>query len=253
MDKNENQIDKEEIASGVVLFGFLGLILTAVFVNYIDNTSIVLFLFIVEALSIIIGLIVLKIESNKNEAAHTANINKFQKEYDEYTHKLGIVKSDIQVTLIETDEDDCESDIPQYLWIDKEMLYIFPMAQYYIKYLTTSSSRPNISELKLKSIPIKSILYFQKVGEVNRYEIELPEKSITKKVLFGEAILDGCGEVVGFKELTKTQIVTEDNRKVELVYKKPKNKMQTLEFNQDAYEIFKKLIPLKNPTQNLHE
>jgi len=245
LDKNEKQIDKEEIASGMVLFGLLGLILTVVFVNYIDSVSIVLSLFIVEALSIMIGLIILKIESNHREAAHAANINEFQKEYDEYTHKLRIVKSETQVTLIETDEDDFESDIPHYLWIDNGTLNIFPMAKYYIYWHTSVSSRPDISELKLKSIPIKSILYFEEVGEVNRYEIEVPEKSIIKRVLFGEAILDSCGEVVGYKELTKTKIVTKDNRKVELAYRKAKNKKETLVFKHDAYEVFKKLIPTK--------
>lgn len=83
------------------------------------------------------------------------------------------------------------------------------MAKYYIQWHTSESSRPDISELKLKSIPINSILYFEEVGEVNRYEIEIPEKSTIKRVLFGEAIFDSCGDVVGFKELTKTQIVTD--------------------------------------------
>lgn len=243
LNENDKYIDKEEIASGMVLFGLGGLILTAVFVSFIGVLSIILF--IIEVLSIVIGLIILKIESNKNEAAHAANINAFQKEYDEYTHKLGIVKSDTQVTLIETHKDDCEADIPHYLWIDNGMLNIFPMAQYYIQWHTSASSRPNISELKLKSILIKSILYFEEVGEVKRYEIEIPEKSIIKKVLFGEAILDGRGKVVGIKELTKPQIVTEDNSKVELVYENAKNKKETLVFKHDAYEILKRIIPSK--------
>ena len=245
MVKNEKQIDKEEIASGMILFGLLALILTAIFVNYIDSACFVLLIFIVEVLSVIIGLIILKIESNHREAAHSVNINEFQKEYDEYTHKLGIVKSNTHVTLCETDEEDCESDIPHYLWIDNGTVNIFPMAKYYIQWHTSESSRPDISELKLKSIPINSILYFEEVGEVNRYEIEIPEKSTIKKVLFGEAIFDSCGDVVGFKELTKTQIVTKDNRMVELVYKKAKNKKETLTFKHDAYEVFKKLIPSK--------
>ena len=245
MSENGKQIDKEEIASGMVLFGFLCLILTVVFMNFIDSVNIVLFVFVVEVLSIIIGLIILKIESINREAACTANINAFQKEYDEYTNKLGIVKSDTQITLIETDKDDCESDIPHYLWIDKGTLNIFPMAQYYKEYETSASSRPDISELKLKSIPIKSILYFEEVGAVNRYEIEVPEKSMVKNLLFREAIFDACGDVVGVKDLTNPQIVTEDNRKVELVYKKAKNKKETLVFKHDAYEVLKKLIPSK--------
>lgn len=59
MVKNEKQIDKEEIASGMILFGLLALILTAIFVNYIDSACFVLLIFIVEVLSVIIGLIIL--------------------------------------------------------------------------------------------------------------------------------------------------------------------------------------------------
>ena len=140
---------------------------------------------------------------------------------------------------------DFEVKISHYLWIANDCIKLFPMAEYYRSNSISSMSRPDISELKLKSIPIKSILYFKVVGEVDRYGIEVPEKSIVKNLLFGEAILDGCGEVVGIKELTKTHIVTEDNRKVELVYKKVKNKKETLVFKYDAYEILKKLIPSK--------
>lgn len=246
MGKNKKQIDIEEIASGMVLFGLLCSILTVIFVNYIDSVSIGRSIFIVEALSIIIGLIILKIVSNNREAAHIANINEFQQEYYEYTQKLGIVKSDTQVTLISLDET-CNIHLPirHYSWIENGMLNFFPMAQYYIESHTSPTSKPDVSELELTSIPIKSILYFEEVGEVNRYEIEIPEKSFIKKVLFGETILDSCGEVVGFKELTKTQIVTKDNRKVELVYKKAKNKKVTLVFKHDAYEVLKKLIPSK--------
>ena len=243
MGKNEKHIDLGEIAAGMVLIGGACLILTIVLINFIGIIGIIFV--IIEVLSIVIGLKILKIESNNREAAYTTNINAFQKEYDEYTHKLGIVKSDTQVTLIETDKDNHKLDIPHYLWIDKRTLNIFPMAQYYIHWHTSASNRPDISELKLKSIPIKSILYFEEVGKIKRYKIEVLEKSTIKRVLFGEVILDGCGEVVGFKELTKTQIVTEDNRKVELVYKKAKNKKETLVFKHDAYEILKKLIPSK--------
>ena len=53
------------------------------------------------------------------------------------------------------------------------------------------------------------------------------------------------GEVVGIREPMRTKIITEDKRRIELVYKKTKNKSETLVFEHDAYEVFKKLIPLK--------
>lgn len=243
MNKNEKCLDKGEIAAGMVLFGFAGLILTTVLANFIGTISIILF--IVEVLSIIIGLIMLEIENNSNKAAHMANINTFQKEYDEYTFKLGIVKSDTQVTLIEADADDFEMEIPHYLWIANECINLFPMAQYYINWYTSSVERPNVSELRIKTIPIKSILYFEKIGGIYRYEIEIPEKSMVKNLLFGEAIFDASGEVLGVKNIVNTKIVTEDNRKVELVYKKGKNKKETLIFKYDVYEIFQTLIPSK--------
>lgn len=240
MDKN---LDKGELAAGMVLFGFAGLFLTVVLAIYIGLASI--FLFVIEILFIIIGRIILKIEDSKYETAYISNINKFQKEYDEYTNKLGIVKNESQVTLIESDEYDFKMEIPQYLWVANECINLFPMAQYYIKSQISSVERPNITELKIKSIPIKSVQYFGKIGKIYRHQIEIPEKSITKNLLFGKAIYDAGGEVMGVEKLVTTKVIVEDKRKTKLVYKKAKNKQITLMFRYDAYEVFKKLIPFK--------
>lgn len=187
----------------------------------------------------------LEIENSNNQAAYISNINIFQKEYDEYVDKLEIVKSNIRVTLFEVDEYDLEMEIPQYLWVENDSINLFPMAQYYIKWHTSSVERPNISKLRINSIPIKSILYFKKVGEVYWHEIEIPEKSLVKNLLFGKAILDAGGEIIGVEQLVKTKIIIEDKRRTELAYKKARGKNKTLIFHHDAYKVFKKLIPSK--------
>lgn len=119
------------------------------------------------------------------------------------------------------------------------------MAEYYIEWYTSSIERPNVSRLKIKSIPIKSILYFKKIGEIYRHEIEVPEKSRVKNILFGKAILDASGEIVGVERLVKTKVIVEDKRRTKLVYKNAKGKNRTLIFHNNAYDVFKKLIPSK--------
>lgn len=179
-----------------------------------------------------VWLVVIGIGKKKDEDAYIANIDAFEREYDEYTHELGIVRSDTQVTLISLDEDD----IPCYLWIDNEILNIFPKAEHYIKYYTSITSKPDISQLKRTSIPIDAILYFKKVGKLRRYAI----------VSGGETsyVTDGINRIPRREPIT-TNIVTEDNRRVELVYKNPQDEVVNLEFKHDAYKVFKKLIPLK--------
>lgn len=206
---------------------------------------------VMAALIIIVGISIMGLafiamkQNNKDKNRYIENINLFQQEYDEYVNKKGIVKSDMQATLIELNEYDSHSFIPQYLWIENETLKIFPMSKYYIQNCTSSISRPYVSELKLKSIPLDSILYFEEIGELHRYEVAFREKSSLKSVLFGEAVFDASGEVVGIREPMRTRIITEDKRRIELVYKNTKNKSETLVFKHDAYEVLKKLIPLK--------
>ena len=243
MNREKKPIDQGEIASGMVLFGLAGFIFTVILASYIYTVSIALF--IIEILSIVIGLIILEIEKRNNQAAYFLNVNIFQKEYDEYAAKLGVVKSKIRVTLLKDDEHDFQMEMPQYLWVEKDCINLFPMAQYYIKWHTSSVERPNISELRITSIPIKSILHFKKAGRVYRHEIEVPEKSVVKHLFHGEVILDASGEVIGIEQLVKTKIITEDKRRTELVYKKSRGKIKTLIFRHDAYETFKELIPSK--------
>lgn len=243
MGEEKKEVEQEIIDVCMVIGGFVGMILSPLLFNLLGTGSFILFF--ISILCIIIGLIRIMLDKYNDKAAHAANINAFQKEYDEYVDKLGIVKSDTQVTLFETDEDDFESDIPHYLWMDERMLKIFPMSQYYKEYETSSMSKPAISDLKLKSIPMDSILYFEEVGELRKYTTVSGGGSSLKGALLGYAIAEDVGAIIGSREPITTNIVSEDDRRIELIYKNQKGQIENLEFKHDAYDVFKKLMPLK--------
>ncbi len=200
---------------------------------------------IVSFISFAIGAIGAITEKNNDKAAHVANINAFQEEYDEYVDKMGIVKSDTQVTLFELGKYDFVVEIPHYFWSTKEYIKFFPMAKYYINNRTSSMSRPDISELKLKSIPIDSILYFEEVGELRKYTTVSGGGSSLKGASLGYAIAEDVGAIIGSREPVTTNVVSEDDRRIELIYKNTEGGIENLEFKHDAYNVFKKLIPLK--------
>lgn len=236
-------LDKSDIAPLMIVGGFVVMILSAFLVGLLGIVSIILF--VVSILSVIIGFIMIMMEKNNDKEAHIANINTFQEEYDEYVEKLGIVKSDTQVTLLESDEDDLELDIPQYLWIDNGVLNIFPLAQHYIKWYTSSESKPDVSELHLKSIPINSILYFEEAGELHKYTTVSGGGTSLKGALLGYAVAEDMGAIIGSREPIKTTVVSEDDRRVELIYKAKDGNIENLEFTHDAYKVFKNLFPSK--------
>ena len=236
-------LDKSDIAPLIIVGGFVVMILSAFLVGLLGIVSIILF--VVSILSVIIGFIMIMMEKNNDKETHIANINTFQEEYDEYVEKLGIVKSDTQVTLLETDEDDLELDIPQYLWIDNGVLNIFPLAQHYIKWYTSSESKPDVSELHLKSIPINSILYFEEAGELHKYTTVSGGGTSLKGALLGYAVAEDMGAIIGSREPIKTTVVSEDDRRVELIYKAKDGNIENLEFTHDAYKVFKNLFPSK--------
>lgn len=243
MNKEKKGFDQDDIAGGMMLGGFVGMILSALLVSLIGILSIILFA--ISVFGVIIGFALLMAGKSSDKAAHIANINAFQEEYDKYVEELGVVKSDIQVTLFEKDEDDFETDIPQYLWITDGILNIFPMSKYYKEYETSSSYKPDISELKLKFIPIKSILYFEEVGELRKYTTVSGGGTSLKGALLGYAIAEDVGAIIGSREPIRTDVITEDDRRIELIYKNRNNEIENLEFAHDAYDVFKKLIPLK--------
>ena len=244
MGEVKKGLDQGEKAVCMIVGGFIGMILSALLIGLLGIVSIILL--IISILSVVIGFIVIMMEKSNDNAAHIANINAFQNEYNEYVEKLGIVKSGTQVTLISLDEA-CNTHLPMqhYLWIENGKLNIFPMAQYFIRWHTSSMSKPDISELKLKSIPIDSILYFEEVGELRKYTTISGGGSSLKGALLGYAIADDVGAIIGSREPITTNVVSEDDRKVELIYRDENNEVTNLEFMHDAYDVFKKLIPLK--------
>lgn len=101
-----------------------------------------------------------------NQTDCIVNRNLFQQEYGEYIKKLGITERDIEVTLINKHEKyDFKSRITQYLWVADGILHMFPTAEYYLNNVT-SISKPDISEPKISTISLDSILYYQETGQV---------------------------------------------------------------------------------------
>lgn len=243
MGEVKKGLDQGEKAVCMIVGGFIGMILSALLIGLLGIVSIILL--IISILSVVIGFIVIMMEKSNDNAAHIANINAFQNEYNEYVEKLGIVKSGTQVTLFELGKYDFEVKILHYLWIANNCIKFFPMAEYYKSNRTSSMSKPDISELKLKSIPIDSILYFEEVGELRKYTTISGGGSSLKGALLGYAIADDVGAIIGSREPITTNVVSEDDRKVELIYRDENNEVTNLEFMHDAYDVFKKLIPLK--------
>ncbi len=244
MNEEKSGWKLDDIAVCMVLGSFVGIILSIFLVRLIGTGSIILC--VISILCFIVGFAVIMIEKSNDKSAHIANINAFQEEYDEYVDNLGIEKSDMQVTLIFLDET-CNTHLPMqhYLWIENRMLNFFPMAQYYIQWHTSSMYKPDVSELKLKSIPIDSILYFEEVGELRKYTTVSGGGTSLKGALLGYAIAEDIGAIIGSREPITTNVVSEDDRRIELIYKNEEGQIENLEFKHDAYNVFKKLIPLK--------
>ncbi|MDE7339287.1 MAG: SHOCT domain-containing protein [Lachnospiraceae bacterium] len=235
-----------------LLLGVIGIIIS-LFMLPLAGTGNEL-LFIISVITPIISLIVFMyggisalIEKKNDDNKIIENVNAFQNEYDEYVYKLGLQKSNIHVTLFELTEkmDVFPARIPHYLWIENNMLNLFPMSKYYKEWEICSSSKPDVSKLKLKSIPIESILYFEEIGELRKYTTLSGGGTSLKGALLGYVIADDIGAIIGSREPIKTEVVSEDDRRIELIYKNSENEIVNLEFTHDAYNVFKKLIPLK--------
>lgn len=248
---NKKKIDLDDIMLYMAGGGFLAMILMWIICSFapVYMFPITFSLLVIAIITMIVGLIGSFILSEKNKKKQIANINlfqqEFQQEYDEYVNKMGIVKSDIQATLIELNDYDFHSSIPQYLWIDNEVLKLFPMSEYYKEWETSSNHKPDVSKLKLKSIPIDSILYFEEVGELRKYTKVSGGGTSLKGALLGYAIADDVGAIIGSREPIKSEVITEDDRRIELIYKNQNNEVENLEFEYDAYEVLKQLIPTK--------
>lgn len=241
------KVDAGNIAVGSFLFAIL---LTIIMFFMPTNENLFYLLIFLIGLSIfvmVLGCVGIIIQKNDDKNELIANINAFQNEYDNYIKELGITKSDIRVTLFELTEknDIFPVHIPHYLWIDNDMLNLFPMPQYYKEWEISSSNKPDVSKLKLKTIPIESILYFEEIGELRKYTTLSGGGTSLKGALLGYIIADDIGAIIGSREPIKTEVISEDDRKIELIYKNSENGIENLEFTHDAYAVFKKLIPLK--------
>lgn len=250
MNDNNKKIDSATIA----VCGFLAVIASVIiyFISAVLNVSsriffkgLLIFL-IIATIIFIIGMIGIFMKNSNDKANHVASMNQFQKEYDEYISKKGIVKSDDQVTLIEKDDKyKFEDDIPHYVWIDDNCIKLFPMAKYYKFNETSAGSKPDVTKLHLKSIPIDSVLYFEEMGELRKYTTVSGGGTSLKGALLGYVIADDLGAIIGSREPIKTSVVSEDDRRVELIYKNEDSDIENLEFAHDAYKVLKKLIPFK--------
>ena len=61
----------------------------------------------------------------------------------------------------------------------------------------------------------------------------------------GYILAGDVGAVIGSREPIKTEVVSEDDRIVALIYKNADSEIENLEFTHEAYAVFKKIIPEK--------
>lgn len=255
MEEEKKDLDKGAIGMWMILGGLAGIILLIVLVYLAGNIIndilglIASSLLVFSLLSILVGILMIMEENSSNKTTekeqYIENINAFQEEYDKCVDMMGIVKSDIEITLLESALHSFEVEISHYLWVADDCIQLFPMAEYYRAYETSSVSRPDVSELQLKSVPIDSILYFEEMGELRKYATVSGGGTSLKGALLGYAIAEDVGAIIGSREPITTKIVSEDDRRIELVYKNKEGEIENLEFKHDAYDVFKQLIPLK--------
>lgn len=187
-------------------------------------------------ISIIICGIVLEIRDRNQEELLLKNQADFQYEYDLYAKRLGVVKSDIQATLIELDKYGFHNSIPHYLWIEDRKLKLFPLSEYYKSRHTSSTHKPDISLVRLKSVPLNSIQYFEEVGELRKYT-KISGGGISTRFDDDDVLVD--------REPITTTVISEDERVVELIYTNEENELSSLQFRHDAYAALQSLLPSK--------
>lgn len=232
----------------LITIGFSGIILSGMISLLVDDTTIlavILFLLVVFGVVLVWGYITLQTEKRNGKAKVLENSNTFRKEYDIYAEQLGVVKSNVQAELIGTSEYGLDAHIPHYLWIADNSLNMFPMEKYFERNSISAVNKPNVSQLQVISVPIEDILYFEEVGELQKYTKVSGGGTSLKGALTGYIIAGDIGAIIGSREPIKTEIVSEDDRIVELIYKNYDGEIANLEFTHDAYVVLKKVIPEK--------
>ncbi len=213
--------------------------IVALFVKNIYVLEIALGLIIVGIICVIYRYIAAKKEMDTGKEKFNKNLYDFQNEYYNYANQLNVVRSDVQVTLFEG-----EAKIPQYIWVADNMVNLFPIREYYESHIS-AVSRPEITDLKLRSVPIEDILYFEEVGELRKYTKVSGGGTSLKGAMEGYILAGDVGAIIGSREPIKTEVVSEDDRIVELIYKNYDGEIENLEFTHEAYAVFKKVIPEK--------
>lgn len=234
----KNKIQPDTIGSiGVCLIIVSWIV--ALFVSNIYVLEIALGLIIVGIICVIYRYIAAKKEMETGKEKFNENLYDFQNEYHNYANQLNVVKSDVQVTLF-----DGLAKIPQHIWVADNMVNLFPIREYYESHIS-AVSRPEITDLKLRSISVEDILYFEEIGELRKYTKVSGGGTSLKGALTGYIIAGDVGAIIGSREPIKTQVVSEDDRIVELIYKNYNGEIVNLEFTHDAYAVLKKVIPEK--------
>lgn len=226
----------------LISIGFSGIVLSGVISLFINDAFVLkalLFLLVFAIGITVYGYIGLLAQKRNGKEKAIENMSIFQEEYDIYAEQLGVVKSTTQATLVE------EVHIPHYLWIEDNSLNMFPMEKYFERNSISAVSKPDVSQLQVISVPIEDILYFEEVGELRKYTKVSGGGTSLKGALTGYIIAGDVGAVIGSREPIKTQVVSEDDRIVELIYKNYDGEIENLEFTHDAYAVLKKLIPEK--------
>lgn len=244
MNDKKRRIDP----AGAAVVGFLGIIILMIsFVALGDDFPLELWvLLFVIVCAIMMGGFIGTLVQNKNDKDQLIqNMDEFQREYDVYTEKLGVVKNEATVTLIELDQYNFKVKIPQYMWISEGVLRIFPRAEFYKRSRTTSEHKADVLTLQIKSIPIDSILYFEEIGELHKYVTVSGGGYSVEGAYAGHFLGDDIGAVIGSRVPIESKVVSEDDRAIELIYKDRSGNVQNLEFDHDSYKILKKMIPSK--------
>ncbi len=232
-----NKIQPDTIGS----FGVGLIVVSFLFVLFVSNVyvlGIALGLIIIGILCVIYHYIAVKKERADGIEKRNKNLQDFQSEYNAYFNKLAVMKSGVQVTLLAETEK-----IPHHIWIADSKINMFPVREYY-EMRISAVKRPSVTELKFRSIPIEDIWYFEEFGELRKYASVSGGGISLRGAMLGKLIAGDVGMILGGREPIKTDIISEDDRIVELIYKNSEE-VENMEFTHDAYAVLKRLIPDK--------
>lgn len=226
----------------VIGIGFAVIMISGVISLFADDLSVLRLLLVgigLGALIMLYGYIGLRSERKRGQNKAHNNLQLFRNEYEAYADGLGVVRSNIRATLFEG-----SARMPHYLWIAGSTLNMFPVGEYYENQIS-ALGRPDVKNIVLKKISVDDILYFEELGELRKYAKVTGGGSSLKGALIGYVLAGDVGAIIGSREPVKSTVVSEDERKVELIYKNADGEIENLEFAHNAYAVLKVLIPDK--------